>query len=315
MQLVFAYYYLSAFVVNSFLDTAAVGFLDCVQAALSFGRAAPATGTFVGFPQANGPRARPAADAGVTLVVERVVRNVLGENPFPDVAFGHIRQRTDFYEIEFLVPTHDRRLRAVSALIAADATHPRMLAFGRAAQDFDLAVEAALIRIGFIKWPAVEGFVFGNGKFGLEHVDLDAILRGNAVAQIERLLELVAGVEIEDISFRRDLGEHREDHAAFGSERRGHGQVRGESLMSPCDDFLGRGRFQPRARLGQFGHELGRRFQLQGRARGDDLGGSLQLAGGGGNRHLGFPWSENERTGSRPSEIPNAVRLRLNHMY
>jgi len=54
---------------------------------------------------------------------------------------------------------------------------------------------------------------------------------------------------------------------------------------------------------------------LQGRARGDDLGGSLQLAGGGGNRHLGFPWSENERTGSRPSEIPNAVRLRLNHMY
>ncbi len=122
MQLVFAYYYLcdlSAFVVNSFLDTAAVGFLDCVQAALGFGRAAPASGAFVGFAQTDSSRAGPAADARIALVVERVVGNILGEDPFPDVAFGGVRQRTDLHEVEFFVPTNNRCLRTVGALIMA----------------------------------------------------------------------------------------------------------------------------------------------------------------------------------------------------
>src|SRR5262245_43452258 len=58
------------------LDAASVPHLDDVQAAFLPGRAGPAAGPLVG-PLADGRRARPAADARIALIVQRIVRDVV----------------------------------------------------------------------------------------------------------------------------------------------------------------------------------------------------------------------------------------------
>ena len=79
--------------------------------------------------------------------------------------------------------------------------------------------------IRLVERPAVQRFVLRHRELRLQQVDLDAVLLGDAVAQVERLLELVARLEVEHVRFRRDLGQHRQDHAAFRPEGRGHRQV------------------------------------------------------------------------------------------
>ena len=61
------------------LNAAAVLMLDDVEAAFLFVRSGPAAGALV-FAFGDGPGARPAADARIALIVERVVRNsMLGD--------------------------------------------------------------------------------------------------------------------------------------------------------------------------------------------------------------------------------------------
>ena len=73
-------------------------------------------------------------------------------------------ERIHFDQAELLVPAHDRRAGAVSALVATNAAHPRVLAACRFAQHFDLAVEAALIGLALVPRPAVQRFVFRDGQ-------------------------------------------------------------------------------------------------------------------------------------------------------
>lgn len=204
-----------------------------MQAAFGFAGAAPAAGTFVGFTFGNSPGAGPATDAGVTLVVQRIVRHVLCENAIPNVFLRKVRQRADLHEIELFIPTDDRGLGPIGTLVAADATHPGVFALGGLAQHFDLAIEAALIGVRLVERPAVQRLVFGNRQLRLEHVDLDAIFLRDAISQVERLLKLVAGVEIKDISLRRYLGEHRQNHTPLGAKRGGHREVRAQSDREP----------------------------------------------------------------------------------
>src|SRR5690242_11443515 len=122
------------------LNAAAILLFERMQPALGLRGAAPAAGALVGFAFGDGAGAGPAADAGEALVVERVVRDVLVENPLPDVFLRPIRQRADLHEVELLVPLDDRRPSAVGALVATDAAHPGMVFGRRVAQHLHLAV-------------------------------------------------------------------------------------------------------------------------------------------------------------------------------
>src|SRR6476620_8913232 len=74
-----------------------------VQAALDLACAAPAAGALV-LAEHHGPRAGPAADARVALIVQRVVRNVFVGDQLPDILLRPVRQRADLHEAELLVP-------------------------------------------------------------------------------------------------------------------------------------------------------------------------------------------------------------------
>src|SRR5438552_1108551 len=79
--------------------------LHDMQAAFLFGLARPAAGAFV-LADADGLGAWPTADAGIALVMQWVVRNVVVQNELPHIPFGPTEQRVDLHEIEFAVPLH-----------------------------------------------------------------------------------------------------------------------------------------------------------------------------------------------------------------
>src|SRR5262249_34200064 len=87
-------------------NTAAPGGLDDVQPTFLLAGAGPAPRPLV-LPFADRPRAGPAADTRIPLVVQRVVRHVMFQNEVPHVALGPGQQRVDLHEAELGVPLHD----------------------------------------------------------------------------------------------------------------------------------------------------------------------------------------------------------------
>src|SRR4029077_10393005 len=77
----------------SSLDTATISFLNRVQPALSLECAAPTAGTLIRLAGAHRDRTRPATDAWISLVVQRIVGNALVGDPFPHVLLGPICER------------------------------------------------------------------------------------------------------------------------------------------------------------------------------------------------------------------------------
>src|SRR3954454_7456740 len=94
-----------------------------MQPALGLGAPAPAAGAFV-LAERDGPRAGPAADAGISLVVQRVIRHVVLGDEAPHLLLRPVRQGTDFHEAEFFVPANDRDMRSIGTLVAADRAGP-----------------------------------------------------------------------------------------------------------------------------------------------------------------------------------------------
>src|SRR5919106_726746 len=72
------------------------------QEAFGLAHAAPAAGAFIGFSRFDGPRARPAANTRIALIVQWIVGDVLVDDAFPDVFLGPVRERADLHQAEFL---------------------------------------------------------------------------------------------------------------------------------------------------------------------------------------------------------------------
>ena len=68
---------------------------------------------------------------------------------------------------------------------------------------------------------------------------MNAVLLVHPLAQFERLAELIARVEIEDIDPRLDLGQHGDDHAALGPQAGRHRETRKVAFDRPGKNFLG----------------------------------------------------------------------------
>src|SRR6516162_10839374 len=97
--------------------------LDHVQAAFLFDGAGPAPGAVV-LAVGHRPRARPAADARVTLVVQRIVRHIILVDEGPDILLGPGEQRVDFDQAELGIPADDIGTGAIAGLIAANGADP-----------------------------------------------------------------------------------------------------------------------------------------------------------------------------------------------
>ena len=91
-----------------------------------------------------GRRARRAADRGVALVVQRVVRKVALVDPPPEVLLGPLDQRVELPHRALLVPLDGLGVGARRRLLAADARDPRVLAGERRLERGDLGLAAAV---------------------------------------------------------------------------------------------------------------------------------------------------------------------------
>src|SRR5207249_1578531 len=109
------------------------------------------------------------------------------------------------------VPLYDRRLGPVAGLVLADRADPGMIAEDGPAERQNFTVVAALVRTVSVERPAVLLFVFGDRQLGLHQLHLDAVALLDALADLQRFLELIAGVEVEDPHPRLDLREHVDD--------------------------------------------------------------------------------------------------------
>ena len=135
--------------------------------------------------------------------------------------------------------------------------------------------------------------VLGDRQLRLQHVDLDAVLLDNTVLQVERLLELVARVEVEDVGRRRELRDQREQEATLGAEGRPHREARRVALVGPSEDLVGSGRLEPLTLGGEVRQESGRGRLARRRWRGE--GGVYKVQGGG---HGGI----SAKDGNRPTK-------------
>ena len=183
--------------------------------------------------------------------MQRVVRHILPHDRIPDLGFRPVGQRRNLHDVELVIPTNDRGGRTVRTLVTADAAHPRIETREDATDDGDLTVAAAAAGIDFVQRATMRPFVFLHRCFRPLERHIDAIPAGDAVAEFERLVELVAGVEIEDERFRGDGCQPVNDQTTLRAKRRGHRQSLSISLHSPRDDLRGLECFQGTAGVSQ----------------------------------------------------------------
>src|SRR6516164_6109905 len=100
-------------------DTATPFLLHYMKAALFLACSGPAAGALVLAIQ-DGPRARPATDAGIALVVKRIIRNVVLGDESPNVLVGPAQEWIDLGQSELFVPLDDAGGGAMNGLVAPD---------------------------------------------------------------------------------------------------------------------------------------------------------------------------------------------------
>ena len=115
-------------------------------------------------PGVDRPGAGPATDARISLIVQRIVGHVFGQDAVPHVPLRPGGQGADLHQAEFLVPADDRRVGAGGALVAAHAGRPGVETGRHAVQHRHLAVEAASVGIALVDRPAVGRLVLLRRK-------------------------------------------------------------------------------------------------------------------------------------------------------
>src|SRR4051794_29685262 len=115
-----------------------------------------------------------AADGLETLVVQRVVGNVVLEDVTPDVLVGPVGEGRDLVQAVLCVPPQLRDLDATGGMLPAHAGDPRVRLGERLAHRNDLADLAAAVRIVLPELGPVE-LLLPGGADALVDVDLDPV--------------------------------------------------------------------------------------------------------------------------------------------
>src|SRR5437773_11567293 len=151
-----------------------------VEPALGLSGAAPPPRA-LGLARRRGAGARPAADARVTLVEQRVIRHAVFPDVAPHVRPTPVRQRKHFHDRSAidLVVLDQLRGRAGGGLILPHRADPRVEADNGPLERLDLADEAAAVRVRL-----VQGTRVGQG---LELDEIEAVPLGEPLFERVRL--------------------------------------------------------------------------------------------------------------------------------
>ena len=98
-------------------------------------------------PCQNRSGARNTANAGIPLLVQRVVGEMVLTNVRPHVGAGPRRERIDFHQAESLIAFQHPRTEAIGRLIPPNRRDPRLETGQRRPQRKDLADFAAAVRV------------------------------------------------------------------------------------------------------------------------------------------------------------------------
>ena len=117
-------------------------------------------------------------------------------------------KRVDLDQAVLLVERDERGVRAGGRLVAAHAREPHLVAGQRGVQRGDLAHRAAGRRVAGPEVLAVRRVLLGDRELGqhVHHGDVHG--GGDGVTRADRLREVVAGVEEEDVHEREGLRDH-----------------------------------------------------------------------------------------------------------
>ena len=217
------------------LQQAQVGQLAAhrVDAALGLGVAGPA---------AVAPRARlravRAADRGVALVVQRVVRHVVLDDVAPHVGLAPVGERVRLPQPVLGVPRQLGGGRARRRLVAPQTGDPRVHALERAVEGVDLADRAAGVGIALPQLVAVQRGLPRDAR-PLEDLDLDPVAVLDPLPGVVGLGEQDVRVEREDAGVRGDAQEEVEDDRRLLLERAGDGQPWVEPLHQVLEHAVG----------------------------------------------------------------------------
>src|SRR5712691_6361722 len=185
-----------------------------------------------------GTRARDAADARITDVVQRVVRNLV----HLDVSLHTLRvpvdDRLDLPHAVALAPLDALRVGTRERLLAADAADPRVERFERALERLDLAHVAAAVRIAL---PQVRAFlrVLLRDRDHVRPDQLQAVALDQAVTRFVRLAEEQLRVELDYGDVEPELGDHVHEHRRLTLPRAREAHVVAELLVRPDQHTLG----------------------------------------------------------------------------
>src|SRR6266480_7938784 len=197
-----------------------------VQAALGLAAAAPPPRP-LGLAGGGGAGARPAADARVALVEQRVI----GHAVFPDVA-PHVRstpvhQRKHLHDRPAvdLVQLGERRRCAAGGLILPHGADPGVESDKGPFEWLDLADEATAVRIGLVE----------RTRIGqrLELDEIEAVPLGEPLLERVRLGEMEPGVEEEHRYGPVDAAEQVREHHAAPTEAHRQSRLSRKCIYGP----------------------------------------------------------------------------------
>src|SRR5438552_17639349 len=205
-----------------------------VQAALGLAGAAPRPRA-LGLAGRRGAGARPASDARVALVEQRVVGHAIFPDVAPNVRPTPVRQRKHLHDRPAidLVLLDEIRRRAGSGLILPHRADPGVEADNGTLEGLDLSYEAAAVRIGLVERTRI-------GQ-GLELDEIETVPLGKLLLERIRLGEMEAGVEKNHRYGPVDAAEQVRKHHATPTEAHRQGRPSRERVHRPQENRFGIG--------------------------------------------------------------------------
>src|SRR6266576_4647865 len=207
---------------------------ESVQPALGLAAAAPPPRP-LGLAGGGGAGARPAADARVALVEQRVIRHAVFPDVAPHVRSTPVRQRKHFHDRPAvdLVQLDERRRCAAGGLILPHGADPGVESDKGPLEWLDLADEAAAVRIGLVE----------RTRIGqrLELDEIEAVPLGEPLLERVRLGEMEPGVEEEHRYGPVDAAEQVREHHAAPTEAHRQSRLPRKCIHGPQKNRLGGG--------------------------------------------------------------------------
>src|SRR5437763_16662500 len=182
-----------------------------VEPALGLARAAPAPGA-LGLARGRGAGARPAPDARVTPIEQRVVRDAVLADVAPHVSTAPVREREHFQDRPpgDLVVLEQLRRRPRGGLVLPHGADPGVEGCEGPLEGLDLANPAATVRVR-----PVEGTGVGERP---ELDEIETVLLSEPLLEGVRLREMESRVEEEHGNGAVDAADQVREHHAASAE-------------------------------------------------------------------------------------------------